>query len=694
MEDFLRFTILGLVLASAYAIAASGVVVTYATSGIFNFAHGAIAMASAFVYWQLNVDWGLPWPVALLVVVVVLAPLFGALVERVVLRGLEGAPEVARVVVPVGLLFGLLALVPIVFEARNRAIPPFFGTRRFEIFGLDLFVTQHQLVIIALAFVVAGLLRLVLFGTRAGVAMRAVVDSRTLARLDGARPDRSSALSWGLGCGLAALAGVLLTSTTGQFQVLALTLLVFNSYAAAVVGRLTSLPMTFLGAVILGLIQSYAVGYMPNNPSWLPDDVDIVTPLTTAVPVVMLFVVLLLLPHAPLRASGIVRSREKVGRPTMGRSAVGMGIVVAVASLGALTLSNADAVSWGKALGYAMIMLSLVPLTGYAGQISLAQMSFAGIGAYAVAQWGGGGNPLGVIAAAVLTALVGALVALPALRLRGIYLALATFAFAVFMDKVVFTQRALFESGSLPVDRPSFGPLSFESSQAYLVLMALMFAALGMLVVWLRLGPFGRRLQAMKDSPAACATLGMNLTRTKLAVFMLSAAIAGVGGAALAGLQQVASPSQFEVLQGLPILLLAVAGGIAMVSGSLFGGFLFALFAIAPTWIPETWEIAGFDARTALANLLLVAPALLGISLGRNPNGAAAEIAARVAPALPGWARPATTGGAGPEDVAVPVPRDLETLGIDRPLTPAAMAGVDAVLGIDEEVIGAVAGGA
>jgi branched-chain amino acid transport system permease protein len=686
VEQFLQFTVVGLVTGAVYAIAASGMVVTYATSGIFNFAHGAIAMASAFLFWQLNIGWGLPWPAALILVVGVIAPLFGVLVERVVLRGLEGAPEVARVVVPVGLLFGLLALVPIIWKPRNRNIPPFFGAGKFEdLLGLGVNVTHQDLAIIVLAVVVAGGLRALLYGTRAGVAMRAVVDSRTLARLDGARPGRSSALSWALGCGLAALAGLLISE---QLDVLLLTLLVFNAYAAAVVGRLRSLPMTFVGAIVLGLAQAYAVGYMPNNPSWLPDDVDLKTPMITAVPVVMLFIVLLLLPHAPLRTAGVQRSREAVGKPTMRRSMIGMGALVVVTGLGAMTLSDGDAISWGKALGYAIVMLSLVPLTGYAGQISLAQMSFAGLGAYAVATWGGGGNPLGLVAAAVLAAVVGALVALPALRLSGIYLALATFAFAVFMDKVVFNQRALFESGSKSVDRPALGPVSFESNQAYLVLLALMFAVLGLFVVWLRLGPLGRRLQAMKDSPAACATLGMSLTRTKLLVFMISAAIAGIGGAALAGLSEVAQPSQFEVLAGLPVLLLAVAGGIAMVSGSLLGGFFLALFAIVPGWIPEGWEIAGIEARELVENLLLVMPALLGISLGRNPNGAAHEIGSRLR-ALFGRDRAGTEVGPDPAELLV----DVETLGIDHPLTARQAVVLDERLGLDEEVIHAVAAG-
>src|SRR5690606_4942556 len=122
-------------------------------------------------------------------------------------------------------------------------------------------------------------------------------------------------------------------------------------------------------------------------------------------------------------------------------------------------------------------------------------------------------------------------------------------------------------------------------------------------VVWLRRGPFGRRLLAMKDSPAACATLGMNLTVTKLQVFVVSAALAGLGGALLAGLQGTATPSDYEVLRGLPILLLAVAGGISMVSGSLVGGTFLASFAVIPGWVPAQWEIAGFNARNAVVNI-------------------------------------------------------------------------------------------
>jgi branched-chain amino acid transport system permease protein len=662
-----------------YAVLASGLVVTYTTSGIFNFAHGAIAMMAAFSYWQLSVQWDVPVVVSVLLILFVLAPAFGVFLDVVIMRGLEGTSDVIKTVVTVGVLFALIALAQIVWGPNvNRIVEPFFGaTSKFELFGVS--ILYHQVVVIAGAVAVAFGLRLLLFNTRTGVAMRAVVTNRALVRLNGGRPSRSSATSWALGSSLAALSGILIAYSVGSLAVLPLTLLVLNAYAAAILGRLVSLPMTFLGAVILGLAQAYAVGYLPENPSWLPEGIDLVASLRVSIPVIMLFIVLLVLPQAPLRAHGIVRVRESVPKPRVRSSLVGAGLLVVVAAGLSLVLDTSGLASWGKAFAFALIMLSLVPLTGYGGQISLAQMAFAGLGAYAMAVWGQGGNPLGLVAAFALPAAVGALVALPALRLRGIYLALSTLAFAVFMDRVVFNQDKMFPSGTRTIDRLKLGPIGFESDRAYFILLAVVFALFGLAVVYLRLGPFGRRLQAMKDSPAACATLGMNLTVTKLQVFALSAGIAGVGGAMLGGLQKGISVTQLDALQSLPILLMAAAGGIAIVSGALAGGVFYASFPIISDAIPS------------LTDLLLVAPGLIGISLGRNPNGAVNEIALRfraVRAQLGGSARDEHEEL--PLEPVVPV-FDAESVGVDRPFTDADVAFIDRVLAFDEEEVASAA---
>jgi branched-chain amino acid transport system permease protein len=270
----------------------------------------------------------------------------------------------------------------------------------------------------------------------------------------------------------------------------------------------------------------------------------------------------------------------------------------------------------GQGVALGIIMLSLVPLTGWAGQISLAPMAFAGIGAVVMGQFGGEGSLWGLILAIVVTAAVGALVALPTLRLGDLYLALATAAFAVTLDAMFFNQRLVMPNNNLSVPRLDLGPswLSFDDDRAYLVLLGVTFGLVAAFLVALRRREFGRRLLAMKSSDAACVTLGLNLTTTKLQVFALSAGIAGLGGALYAGQLNSVSPDVFQFLLGLPIVLLAVIGGIGAVGGALFGGITFALvYFIIPDQVP------------ALEDWLAIAPAFAGISLGRNPNGAVNE---------------------------------------------------------------------
>ena len=671
MDQFVTFTILGLSTAAIYAVAASGLVVTYTTSGIFNFAHGAIGMLAAFLYWELGVEQGLPGPIPLILVVCVAAPLFGAAIERVIFRGLEGTSEVTKLVVSVGLLVALMAAAVIFWPPQNRQIPGFFHPNKFEVLGTN--VTWHQAIIVVTAVLVAFGLRGLLFGTRTGVSMRAVVDDRPLARLNGANPDRASMLSWAIGSGLAALAGVLIVSEVG-LTVIPLTLLVVNAYAAAVFGRLQSLPLTFLGALVLGLGQSYSIGYLPTDWTFFGYSL---AGLRSSIPVFLLFIVLMVIPQARLRGHGVLRSREFIPSTGLARSILNALALVVVVALAVPFLSISNTFLLSAGLATAIIMVSLVPLTGWGGQISLAQMTFAGIGAVTMAKVGGDGTLWGLVAAAALTAAVGAVVALPALRLTGIYLALATLAFAVFMDSMVFPQQRLGLGTSLEVGRLDLPGLSFDGDGAYTILLAVSFGLLGVGVAALRRGPFGRKLLAMKDSPAACATLGLNLTMTKVGVFALSAGMAGLGGALFGGFREIINPEFFSFVQSLPILLLAVVGGIAVVGGALFGGLLFAMaLPLIQSNAPEGSFL--FDWLT-VENLVLLAPGLIGIGLGRNPNGIVVDTSTAIREAREAAAAKRVARAAG-ETAHAP----LETLGIDRPFTADEMREVDRQLGIDE----------
>jgi len=304
----LQTIITGLSIGSVYALMAVGYSLVFSVLNFSNFAHGAVGMLGAFAYWQLQVGWGWPAPIAIATVLLVLAPGLGLLIERVIMRGLTDAPETVRIVVTISLLVFLLGLGLWIWSPQEPHQPPvLFPGDRLELFGVR--VSWHQ----ASAFVIAGLvalgLRLLLYRTRPGLDMRASVDSRPLAQLHGARPDRSAALAWAIGSSLAALAGILIAGQLGTLSHINLTLLIVSAYAAAIFGRLRSLPMTFLGAIILGLADSYAIGYIPStNVYW--------STFRFVIPVVFLFVGLLALPNPQLRTRSASASREDVPTPS------------------------------------------------------------------------------------------------------------------------------------------------------------------------------------------------------------------------------------------------------------------------------------------------------------------------------------------------------------------------------------------
>jgi branched-chain amino acid transport system permease protein len=618
MEQFLQASITGLATAAILAVAASGLVLTYTTTGIFNFAHGAVGMLGAFAYWQLRFDWGWSAPLALVVVLGVLAPLLGVVIERVVMRGLYDAPETSRVVVSIGLLAALLGLGLWVWPSDTaRPLVRFWGNESVAVLGVNL--TWHDVVAFVTAIGLAVGLRVLLYRSRPGLAMRAAVDDRSLSMLNGARPHRSAMLAWAIGCTTAAVAGILVAPSVGLSHV-NLTLMIVNAYAAAMIGRLRSLPMTFLGAVLVGLFDAYALAYLPS-------DGILLTQFRFAIPVILLFVVLLVLPQERLRGHAARATREIIPRPPWTGSLATAAAFVVVGVVIAQIVTGPDAVSVQKIVAVAIIGLSLVPLVGFAGQLSLCQMSFAGIGAVLMAHHGQGGDPRGLLIAAVVTGLIGALVALPTVRMAGIYLALATAAFAMLLDQWIFGLRdfevgsttiRIFGTGSVTVDQVEVPGVN--TPQDRLVFLSVVFALMYLLVVSIRRSTFGQRLLALKDSPAASATLGINTTLVKLAVFTLSAAMAGFGGALYGGTMGAVGPQSFAFVQSLPLLLLGVVGGIGTAAGALVAGVLIG-------GLPLLVDIAPW-----FENVNRVLPGTMGIALGRNPNGIAHSVREAFAP--------------------------------------------------------------
>ncbi len=600
MTTFLTLTTLGVVLGCIYGVTATGLVVTYTTSGIFNFAHGAVGMMGAFSYWQLSESWGLPAPLALILVLGIAAPLFGAAIERVLIRPLQGAAVDIAIVITLGLLLFLIGVANVVWKPTEaRILPLFFPTTKFQVGELS--VSAHQVIVVLVAIGVAVGLKVLFSQTRVGIAMRGVVDDPDLAAMTGVSPARIQQLSWALGSSLAALAGILLAPLV-TLNILTLTLLVINGYAAALFGQLKSLPRTAVGALLLGLLVSYLSGYAPAD--------SIVDTLQPAAPMIFLFVLLVFVPAARLRTSSAA-GRAAPTVPGLRQSLAFGGALIVLAVVLAGTLSPANLIVGGRAFILAITLLSLVLLVGYSGQVSLGHLTFVGLGAFAMGTWGDG-SLLGILTAVVLSAAAGALVATFTVRLRGLYLALATFAFAKGMDEVFFLRQ--FEGGSLDVPRLSIPGIPTQSDGAFFLLCAVLFSLAGVAVLAIRRGRYGRQLTALNDSPAACATLGVNVNITKLVVFSASAGLAGLSGALFGGLQGTVSPNDFTVLGSLSLLLALRVGGVNTVTGALLGALFVALFPKFQSLVPSNIQLA------------YLLTGIAAISVGRDPDGVGGQV--------------------------------------------------------------------
>ena len=670
-QSLLDMVVFALPFAGIYAMTASGLVVVYTTTGIFNFAQGAIGMFMAFVYWQLSSTeggWGWPTWIAIPLVVLVIAPLFGIALDRAIMRHLQGQSLVVQLTVTIGLMFALIGVAGMIWDQTvNREVTHLFGdTSGFSIGNTILL--WHRLLVVVLAIALAIGLRLFLFSTRPGIAMRASVDNRPLASLAGARAARLSSFSWALGCSLAALAGVLLAPEVNIVASGPLTLLVITSFAAAVVGRLRSLPLTYLGAVILALARAYSVKFLSFPGAW--------TNVKDVLPAITLFIVLLLLPTATLRFAQ-VRSVKRIERvPTVRDTAMGMAAFFLLMAFVTGFLSANRLSNFSVGMCTALVALSLVPLIGWAGQVSLAPLAFAGIGAASYTRLGGAhGSVWALLLAALVCVPVGALLALPALRLQGLYLALLTLAFASLVEQVYFGQSWALGLLDRNAGRLDLFGYHFGSERTFLLLLTGVFGILAVLVVALRRSAFGRRLVALRDSEAATATVGVNIVETKLVVFMLSAGMAGFAGAFFAmELSPLSSQNTyFTMLQGLAIVLALVIGGVACVSGALFAG----MFGLLNQLIQDNWHI------TLWKQLTFLAPGLAAFGIIANPSGAVVAIGNGFARFLP-WRTDAQQEYEEEQEAAHET--EVGELGLSRGFEDADVLQLDRGLGISNEV--------
>ena len=624
MTDWLPFLVSGVVSGSIYSLAALGLVLTQKTSGVFNFAHGAIAATGAYAFFEVWEVRGLPWPVAAVVAIAVVGPLLGLVLEWVT-RTLGDARVVMRIVATVGILLGLQGGLSWGYGALTRLFPPFLPTGTFRLGGTH--VGWDQLVTILVALAGAVGLSLFLSRTRTGVAMRAVVDDSDLLDLMGTDPTRVRRVSWMIGSAFAAASGVLIGPFLGLDATL-LTLLVVQAFGAAAVGAFRSLPLTYLGGIAIGIASAFVTKVAADVPG--------ISGLPPGIPFVVLFAVLVLLPR---RLPADRRRR----RPTILTALAGhrppSPLAVAAVVVAALVVPHvvgARLPVYMAGAAFAVIFLSLGLLVWTAGQVSLCQAAFAAVGAAAFFHLTGAGVPW--LAALLLTGLVtvplGALVAIPAIRLAGVYLALATFGFGILFQQVFYSTDLMFTTiNQRVIPRPA----GFSSDIAYYyVLLAVAVAAM-LLVAFVLRSRLGRLLRALADSPLALTTQGTTVSVSLTLVFCLSAFLAGVGGALLGGVTEAINGSGFGPFNSLLWLAIAVLAGTRLFKGAVVAA---VGLAVAPSYLSLSPE-----PQTTLFGIAAVAAALLAdgaVDVGRpfrrwaaaSEGRATSPVAARTAGAL------------------------------------------------------------
>ncbi|MFF3705374.1 ABC transporter permease subunit [Streptomyces phaeochromogenes] len=630
MADLLGFVLSGLVSGALYALLATGLVLSYSASGLFNFAHGATAYLCALAFYELHSGFGWPAVPTAVLLVCVAAPALGWGLDRLMFRKLARVGETAQIVATIGLLVALPALglwIVELLEDAGASVKP--AENQFGLPGVGpsparswqltdgVGIDSDQLITWVATAVVAVGLWILMRHTPLGLKLRAAVDDRSLVELRGLSADRLSSIAWMLSSGLAGLAGVLATPLLG-LSAHDFTLFLFVSATAAVLGRFVSIPLAFAGGLGLGVLQNLVAGYAGFA--------ERITGFRTAVPFLILFAGLLLLTRRSRTAGTAAVDAPPVdylaGRSRLRRWGpwATAAVLLAVAFYTVTTPFWSGILAQGLALS--LVFVSFTVVTGLGAMVSLAQATFVTGAALVAGLLMSHGWPF-VAAAAVGTcaaAVLGALVALPALRLGGRSLALATLALAFLADQVLF-QIGWLRNGDTgwSIPRPVFGPVDLNDDRAFgVALLVLVTAAVAALSA-LRGSPSGRAMLAVRSAPAAAMASGVSVVRTKLVLFTLSAGLAGFGGVMYASYNTRVTATDFTAMTGLIWLAVVVAAGLRRPQFAVVAGLVYAL-------VPHLVS----DYVTDSVHLPVILFGLAGLALANDPDGYCAAVSVRV----------------------------------------------------------------
>jgi ABC-type branched-subunit amino acid transport system ATPase component/ABC-type branched-subunit amino acid transport system permease subunit len=609
MSQVLLFAVLGLGSGGLYVLLSLGIVLEYKSTGVVNFAQGAIAMVGTYMYYDLSHRHGLPYVPSLLLGMAT-AALVGVLIQFVVMRPLRQASALTRLIATLAILVILEEVVSHIFpQSAPINIASELPTTTWRILGWTIGwdITWIFVIAVSLVFILAAVYRI----TRFGRATNAIAENPRAAALLGFSPDTIAGINWAIGGALAGLAGILLVPITG-LQVEEYTLLVLPAIAAAMVGGLESFQLALVGALLIGVLQSEAERYLSST-AGIADSIPF-----------FLIVALLLFRGKALPARGYVSARL----PRVGQGIVRPKVLIPLIVGAVLIMQYGLNPNWLDAVttttGTALILLSLVVLVGYTGQLSLAQGAFAGVGAWAAGRLVADYHPtflLGLAYGVVVALLVGLIVGFIALRARGVNLAIATLGLAVAANDLIFQNPSV--TGGIngtTVGNPTIAGLDINAithPNRYAITGFVIFVLLCLMVANIRRGRTGRRLLAVRTNERAAASLGISVTGAKLYAFTIAGGIAAVGGVLLA----FQSPTidytvGWDPFTSINYLTLAVVGGIGWIAGPAIGG-------TGQTGSLGA-QLLGLISQGLVGYLVLIGGVLLLITLIQAPDGLAA----------------------------------------------------------------------
>lgn len=554
-------------LAMIYSLAAFGLIVTWRVAGVFNLAFGFLAALGAFLYWQLVVGWGVAPVLAVFLVVGIAAPIVGLVVQQLLFK--RPRDVLTALIITIGLGLFVNGVLQTVWKTNEvRAVDSIFGGGSVAIAGTSL--QANDIGVIVTVTIVGTALWLFLQKSHSGLHMMASVDSPELAGASGISQTKVNGLAWALGTGMAFLAGILFAPML-SLDVALISSLVIQAFPVALFARLKSMPLAVVGALLLSYAQSVA----DYNPTWF----DFVgTNARDVMAFFMLAAVLLLYPQNQDKLRVVGGGLEKVARE---RSVV--SIVPALLLTGVLTYAALGLGSFWTFIAITgatatIVILSITLLTGASAQVSLCQVSLMGVGAVVtgLSLEHGVSFLLASGLGATVACGVGILMSLATLRLRGLYLALMTMAFAYGADRVLFGNSSVIGPAGITAARPAIGGVSFETDERYLLLVVGVLCVVLVAVSVVLRGPWGRALAALTAGDAVATASGLSVRMWKMRVFALSSFTAGLAGALFAGGQQNISATSFLAGASLQVMVLAVVGGVSSPIGAVIAGFLFA----------------------------------------------------------------------------------------------------------------------